>query len=99
MSIVTQFFEYNDLCEVTKLQLFAEANRAFNSSLYQNDEDPDVKAWGKRAEIRLQEIYYVFKILGIYDEYMKSCEIDVTTALEKNISLKEAHDARVFARA
>jgi len=82
MSIITQFFEYNDLCQLTKLQLFAEAYRAFNASLYQNDEDPDVRAWGKRAEIRLQEAEYIFRILGIYDEFQKSTELEVTKALE-----------------
>ena len=82
MSIITQFFEYNDLCELTKLQLFAEGYRAFNASLYQNDEDPDVKAWGKRGEIRLQEIEYVFRILGIYEEFQSSTELEITKALE-----------------
>ena len=82
MSIITQFFEYNDLCKLTKLQLFAEGYRAFNASLYQNDEDPDVKAWARRAEVRLQEIEYIFRILGIYDEWQHSVEAEVTAALE-----------------
>lgn len=96
MSILSQFYEYNDISEKTKLQLYAEAYRAFNASLYNHDEDPDVRAWANRAEIRLQEIEYIFRILGIYDEYMQTCEIDVTTALEKGISYKEAHDERIF---
>ena len=96
MNIVSQFFEWNDICEKTKLQLFAEANRAFNASLYQHDEDPDVRKWSERAEIRLQELDYVFRLLGIREEFMLSCEIDVTNALEKGISLAEAKTKRLL---
>jgi len=105
MSILSQYFEYNDICEKTKLELFAEYYRAFNASVFLYDPDPEVREaceqWAKRGEIRLQEITYILQILGIYDELFKKYqyEIDVETALEKGISYKEAHDARVFARA
>lgn len=82
MSIISQFFEYNDLCTLTRLQLFAEGYRAFNASLYKNDEDPDVSAWGKRAEVRLQEIEHIFRILGIYEDFQATTEEEVTEALE-----------------
>lgn len=83
MSIITQYFEYNDLCRLTKLQLFAEGHRASNASQYKDDEDPDISAWGKRAEIRIQEILYIFQMLGIYEDFQNSTEQEVTEALEK----------------
>ena len=104
MSILSQLtnHNFNDICENTKLELFAEYYRAWNATVYLYDPDPEIRKacedWAKRAEIRLQEIIYILQILGIYDELFQlyKYEIDVETALEKGITYKEAHDERIF---
>lgn len=88
MSMLSQYFGYTDIGEFTKLQLFEEAYRKFNASCYylqfepwEIKEDPFIMQYSDRAAVELNQIEYIFKILGIYDEWQKSTEKDVIEAL------------------
>ena len=90
MSMLSQYYNYTDIGEFTKLQLFEEAYRKFNASCYylqfepaEIKEDPFIMEYSDRAAVELNQIEYIFKILGIYDEWQKSTEKDVIEALEK----------------
>lgn len=102
MSMLSQYYDYTEIGEHTKLQLFSDAYRHFHGSLYQYDPDPEVReameVYSRESEDRYIIYCQIFQTLGIYDEYQKSIEIDVMTALERGISYKEAHDARIFAK-
>lgn len=98
MSILSQLIhsDYNEISEHTKLELFAEAYRMFNRSLYIHDEDPQIAKWAEVGEIKYNYLQWVFYELGIIKDFNESYEIDVTTALEEGITYKEAHDKRIF---
>lgn len=106
MSMISHYFDYTEIGERTKLQLFREAYRAFNASIYflgfetwELKEDPEIKAFSDRGEMIYKEITQILRILGIYDEFQTTTEIDVETALNEGITYQEAHDKRIFAAA
>ena len=106
MTMLSQYFDHTEIGEQTKLQLFDEANRQFNNSLdhyYDLDgihinecDDPVFKQFCRDADQRHTELMFIFKILGIYDEYMMTAEIDITRALNEGITWQEAKAKRIL---
>ena len=96
MTMLSQYFDYTEIGERTKLQLFDEANRQYINSLDLYNEDQDVTRFAENAIERLNEILNVFDILGIYGEYLISDPIDVKTALAEGITWQEAQAKRLI---
>ena len=93
MSMLSQYFDYTEIGERTKLLLFWQAYRLFNNSLpsLTHDPDPVVSGFAIQQEACLQELEFSFKILGIFEEYQNSIEAVVNAALDEGISYDEAY--------
>ena len=93
MNILPQT-QTNVITARSKLYLFDVANGFFNKSLDFSSDDPEARNLASIAEAQYQEFLFVFRILGIFDEYMQSSELDVNEALEKGLDSWQA--ARVI---